>query len=324
MLNILGIGSAYGATLLDNSTLSAIDKRFQDKSYFNRTGIESRYTTLPLDYIKQTGNRDPRGAPTAALQTPTDLAFQATISALERAEVQPEKIGLIVGETCTPIQSTPSEGQRIGKRLNIKVPAYDLAAAEMTLWAQLSALSKWKANRLESYALCLSANTPTQNICYGSEDSDNDAPFLFGDAACTLVVSAQHPGKLSVLESGFVSLGPNGIVADLPTYGCGKGSIENWHTVIGDKLEKVLVQLVSANGQEKLDRLRIIATPSDGIVLERLARAANLPVRAVLQNVTQRGDSFGSSAGSVLADNWEKFGRGEEIVVVQSGYGGVG
>ena len=65
-LNLLGLGHFNPENEITNQFLEDLDIGTNDEWIMERTGIRSRRTALPLEYIRETRNADPRGAVEAA------------------------------------------------------------------------------------------------------------------------------------------------------------------------------------------------------------------------------------------------------------------
>ncbi|NMC61905.1 MAG: hypothetical protein GYA55_01915, partial [SAR324 cluster bacterium] len=135
MLNIIGIGSAYPDTVIHNEDLLKTRGAHDFTQLFPGAKIKARRSSLPLSYIEETGNTNTFAAQEVALISPTALGVKAAKDALESSGLQVGQLGLILGDTSTPIQTTPGEGQRIAGGLGIKGIAYDLVAASCSLSA---------------------------------------------------------------------------------------------------------------------------------------------------------------------------------------------
>src|SRR3954465_12467854 len=90
------LGHFHPETVLDNRFLESLDIGTDDAWITERVGIRTRHTVLPLDYIKQTRNADPRAALEAATLSNAETGARAAKVALERARLRPEDIGLVV------------------------------------------------------------------------------------------------------------------------------------------------------------------------------------------------------------------------------------
>jgi 3-oxoacyl-[acyl-carrier-protein] synthase III len=155
-----------------------------------------RRTILRPDYISSTGNQDPFIVLEHLNQTPTELALQATKMALARADQDAESIELIIGASSTPLQTIPTESQRLGKMLDLKVPAYDLHGGGADLILQLEALSQWRSERIPSSTLLVAAHAPTTRLNFRS----GLERAIFSDGAAALIVNDQ-PGGFEVTST---------------------------------------------------------------------------------------------------------------------------
>jgi 3-oxoacyl-[acyl-carrier-protein] synthase-3 len=67
-----------------------------------RVGVRSRHTVLPLDYIRETKNKDSRRAIEAATLSNAEKGARAGKLALERAKLTPRDIGMVLSGSCSP------------------------------------------------------------------------------------------------------------------------------------------------------------------------------------------------------------------------------
>src|SRR5690606_212376 len=109
MLHIVGMGHAHPDTEITNELLEDLGTGTNAEWIRHHIGIETRRSVLPLDYIRETKNADPRRALEVAQRTPTDLGVAAARMALERAGLAASDIGLVIGNCCTPFETTPAE-----------------------------------------------------------------------------------------------------------------------------------------------------------------------------------------------------------------------
>ena len=299
MLQILGVGHAFPETILETDPLVA-----------QRTGILQCCSSLPLEYIKQTNNLEPKQAKSAALCTPTDLAFAACEMALKRAGIGWEQIGLIIGDGSPPHQTTPSEAQRVGNRAGIKIPAYDSAALSGAMVFHLHTLNCWRPERVADYVLCLSANTPTKMIDY----SMGDERYYFGDAAGAMVLSKKHKGRFQVAESVFgpVSGGLTNMRFQMDGHLRAEMESEILRvagdcTKLAQKFNKQQLSVVDAQLGRGLSKMII-----DG---------AGLQAAKFISNYEKRGYSLGSSPITALSEQWDNLAKDQPVLVLGSGTG---
>src|SRR5207247_159892 len=80
-----GLGHFHPENEVTNAFLEALDIGTTEAWIMERVGIRSRRTTLPLDYIRTTRNRDPRAAQEATVYTHAEAGRRAAARALARA-----------------------------------------------------------------------------------------------------------------------------------------------------------------------------------------------------------------------------------------------
>jgi 3-oxoacyl-[acyl-carrier-protein] synthase-3 len=102
------MGWANPKNVIDNHFLESLETGTSVAWIEDKIGIQSRLTGLPLDYIRETRNQDPREAQKVTSHTPTDLGgVEASLMALKRAGIKPEQLGMVICNCCTPYQTTP-------------------------------------------------------------------------------------------------------------------------------------------------------------------------------------------------------------------------
>ncbi|HMO01630.1 MAG TPA: hypothetical protein PKD37_03145 [Oligoflexia bacterium] len=202
-INILGIGHAFPENLISNELffdLASSAGNSKESEIFQEERISAeaaRRTVLDIDYLRNTGNRDTWQSVHNMSDTPTNLAERAARMALERANLKPEDIGLVIGDCITPLETTPSEGQRLAGRLGLKVPSFDLSTPFGALALQLEALNMISPAKLPDYVLLVSANTPTTRVNYSRGQAD---ALYLGDAAAAVVCSYNQRAGIKLKE----------------------------------------------------------------------------------------------------------------------------
>lgn len=301
-LEILGMGSAYPeGTYLDNET-----------------GPFSPRTVLPRSYLESSGNRDPLAAPLAALMSPTDLAVIAAEQALKRAGILPEQLGLIIGDTLTTREKTPSEAQRVGKRFGLKVPAYDITCGPTAFAQHLDVLRRWKVEATPEYVLLLSSNTPTESVSF---DTLRSSSYRFCDAASAMVVSNRHPGKLKVTATRTFPDVRGSPFLSVETFGGMQINTAALEEDCAGYVDRALAEVTSSCGVRE-GRYCFLAASASGRVLDAIAQSFAIePSDRWYHQLVQQGDSLGSSVGRVIADRWDELQADKHIVVTVCGSG---
>ena len=84
MIYLHGLGHFHPENEITNQFLEELDIGTTDEWIMERVGIRSRRTTLPLDYIRTTRNREPRAALEVAEYSNAELAAHAVRQQLVR------------------------------------------------------------------------------------------------------------------------------------------------------------------------------------------------------------------------------------------------
>lgn len=306
------MGYAYPTSQVDNTLISSCNKALDKRWLDSELGISTRASVLPIDYIRSSGNIDHKQGLTQALQSPSDLSFQAAHMALEQAALKTEQLGLILAECATPVETTPFESQRVGKRLNVKIPAFDVFSGSGAFSLHLDVLRQKQPQSIPDYVLCVSSNTPTQRVDY---TTGIEAAY-FGDAASALIVSGREPGKLKVLASSFCSdpFGPEAF--SIETYG---SAHINKAVLEKDLLEQVIsvFKTASAELSLKAGTFKLILNFPDPSGARKIAGSLGLSSDSIIEGVSKRGFSFGSSASCALAEYWPRIERADRILVLE-------
>jgi hypothetical protein len=237
---------------------------------------------------------------------------EAATTALSRAGITIEQVGLVVADCATPYQTCPSEAQRIAGSFGVKVPAYDvtLGAAAVPMFFNL--LHSWREDRVPDYVLCVSTNSPSPHIRYGS---DRVAASVFGDASCAFVVSRKHQGPWR-LESTQVR-------AESDRRG---GIVVERHITISEPVlpsreafESTLNALVS--DESVSNSAYFIGTGLLQREFNDLLRARGVADSRLVSVVPERGYSIGSASGASFVDIWDRADAGDSVTLLHCGDG---
>ena len=101
-LYVHGLGHFHPENEITNKFLESLDIGTSDEWIMERVGIRSRRTVLPLDYIRETRNADPREAERVNVYDNGQLGARAAKLAVERAGISMSDIGMVIGGGCAP------------------------------------------------------------------------------------------------------------------------------------------------------------------------------------------------------------------------------
>jgi 3-oxoacyl-[acyl-carrier-protein] synthase III len=315
VLSVLGVGASTGETVLTGHVLagSRVAEGGSMKIPHNE-GLSCR-STLPVSYLLETGNADPRAAKAAALASPTELAHRAALQALTQVGISAEQLGLVIGDCCTPYQVTPAEGQRLADKFGIKVPSYDIFTTTGPIPGHLDVLASWNELRVPEYALLFSTNTPTQRVNFGK----GGEAISLGDGAGALVVSTQHKGKLALRDVGlFHDSRANGMMSF--------NAFE--HASISAGTEALVYEIALEVGKKALSTNQLDASKVKFIGPEftvsggaKLARELGVSAQNHWSLLAEVGNALGASPVLNLAAHWQEIQKGDLVVCVQVGVG---
>src|SRR6185369_2080542 len=171
MLYLHSIGHYHPENVLDNQFLESLDIGVDSSWIADRVGIERRHTVLPLDYIRETRNRDPREANECATDSNQETAAKAARIALARAALVPADIGLVISGSCSPQSTLPAEACRIAARLGMTAAAFDLNAGCASFAAQLHFLTQLNDSGLPDFILVVSPENNTRTVNYSDRST---------------------------------------------------------------------------------------------------------------------------------------------------------
>ena len=151
-LYLHGIGHFHPENEITNEFLESLDIGTTDDWIMDRVGIRSRRTSLPLDYIRETRNRDPRMGMEAAEYSNAEMGRRAADLALERAGVTADQIGMVIAGGCAPDYAIPAESARIAETAVKQIEA-ERQQALVALRTDVGALATELASRIVGESL---------------------------------------------------------------------------------------------------------------------------------------------------------------------------
>ncbi len=318
MLYVHGMGHFHPENVIDNAFLESLDIGTNDEWILERVGIHRRHTVLPLEYIRERRNADPREAREAALYSNVDTGALAARQALERAGIAPSEVGLVIAGGCSPEMSIPAEAARIADALEIEASAFDVNSACSSFGAQLHLLRSME--KLPPYVLVVNSENTTRVVDY----RDRSTAVLWGDGTSAAVLSGDLPSRIRV-EATSLRSAPSGwreVTIPLGGHFEQRGSavqrfaIKTTAACLDEALPGARARCASTGG-----RLRFVGHQANRLMLEGAVRRAGLSEGEHWQNVAIRGNTGAAGAPSVVSEHWEELAAGDTIVMVVVGAG---
>ena len=321
MLHLHALGHFHPENVIDNAFLESLDIGTNDAWIMERVGIRSRHTVLPLDYIRQTKNKDPRAAIEAALLSNAQTGARAGQVALARAGLTAKDIGMVLSGSCSPDECIPAEANRVAEALEIDGPSLDVASACSSFCSQLYFLEAMRPEKLPDFIMVVNPENSTRVVDY----SDRSACVLWGDCSSAAIVSPRIPGPWRITET-YLGGDPSGAdKVKVPRFGhfVQQGAeVQKFGVKRGTETFEALRDAWVKGGEGRSsEALRFIGHQANLRMLEAVARRAEVSADRHLYNVDRRGNVGASGAPSVLSEHWgsDKLGEAIAMCVVGSG-----
>ncbi|NGZ75547.1 beta-ketoacyl-ACP synthase III [Saccharibacillus alkalitolerans] len=234
-VGVIGTGKYVPERILDNAELEKMVDT-NDEWIVSRTGIRERHIAAPE-------------------QATSDLAYEASIKALESAGIAAEEIDLIIVATITPDTSFPSTACILQEKLGAKkAAAFDLSAACSGFVYSLAAATGFIQNGMYNNALVIGADTLSRITDY----TDRNTCVLFGDGAGAVVLGEVAEGR------GFQSfdLGAEGAGGDLLKLPAGGSRLPSSNATLEAKQH-----FISMNGRDVFKfAVRVMGTATEEVL----------------------------------------------------------
>lgn len=299
------LGHFYPENLLTNAFFTELGLETSDAWITERIGVRTRHTVLPLDYIRQTRNRDPRAALEAATMSNAQTGAAAARLALQRAGLTVKDIGLVIAGGCSPDECIPAEACRIAEVLGVDAPALDFNAACSSFGAQLHFLAGMRPERLPEYVLVVNPENSTRVVDY----TDRSSCVLWGDGSTAAVVSARVPGPWRITET-MLAGDPSG--ADKVRVPRAGHFTQNGAAVQAFAIKRATEvclalqqRYVAAASSRSRSEVGFIGHQANLRMLESVARRAEVPDALHFFNVDRRGNTGAAGAPGVLSELWD-------------------
>lgn len=242
---IIGTGGYLPKNILTNSDLEEIVDT-TDEWIRERTGIEQRHIV-------------------ADDETTSDLAYQASLKALEMANVNAEDLDLIIVATTTPDKIFPSTATILQHKLgNSGSPAFDIQAVCTGFIYALSTADQFIKTGMAKKVLVVGAESMSRITNW----EDRNTCVLFGDGAGAVVLEAST--EEGILSTHLHADGKHEELLHVPS-GISKPAktddiSERTMNMKGNEVFKVAVNTLSKIAKETLEANNITKEDLDWLV----------------------------------------------------------
>jgi 3-oxoacyl-[acyl-carrier-protein] synthase-3 len=310
---IIGMGHSYPEGILTNADLEKMVDT-NDEWITTRTGIKQRHKAADNEYTSQFGTK-------AALQ------------ALERANLKPEDIDIIVCATTTPDQIMPSTGALIQAQIGaVNAAGMDVfAACSGFLYGLTMVESMIKTGQIR-YALVIGAEVLTKYVDY----TDRGTCVIFGDGAGAAVLGPVPEGK-GILATKIKSDGRYEEQLFCPGGGTKMGTThetinegQHFFKMKGNELFKVAVRSMADISAEMLEKAGytvddvdiVIPHQANQRITDAVASRLGVPEEKVYSNIADMGNTSSASIPIAMDECIQSGKIKEGSLVLLTAFGG--
>ncbi len=315
-LYLHGLGHFHPVSEITNQFLTDLDIGTNDEWIMERVGIRARRTVLPLDYIRETRNADPRMAREVAMYTHAETGCMATEMALARAGLERGDIGMVITGSSKAEWSSPADACTVAQALEMEVPAFDVNSACTSMWAALYLMSMMRPESLPEFVLVVTPETLTTSVDY----ADRAASVLWGDCTTAAILSTRVPSRIQVVENTFESSPKGYDKVVVPPFG---HFAQEGRTVQLFAIKKTvrLLRRVQKNHPQPGRALHFIGHQANLRMLETVCERCEIAEDRHHCNVVDYGNAGAAGASSVVSMEWDSWSDGDDVAVIGVGSG---
>lgn len=313
---VAGTGSYLPEKVLTNQDLEKLVETNHDW-IVERTGIHRRHIAAPE-------------------QATSDLAYHASLRALESAKMRPEDLDAILFCTVTPDQLMPASACYLQAKLKTRnIMAVDLNAACSGFLYGLTVADQMIRTGFYKNILVIGAECISRYLNY----KDRETCILFGDAAGAWVVTQTDENDPNVIMSSH--LHAEGTLADLLTMEVGGARRPfnqqeldqggHWMKMKGREIFKNAVRTMATTCKEAFTANNITLNDIDWLIphqanlriMEAVADQFDFPKDKVIQFVHETGNTSAASIPTAFQNALEQgqIKRGQLILLTAFGAG---
>ncbi|MFZ4106669.1 beta-ketoacyl-ACP synthase III [Flavobacterium sp.] len=310
---ITAVGGYVPDYVLSNQVLETLVDT-NDEWIYSRTGIKERRI------LKEPG----KGTSYLAIKAAQDL--------LERGNVDPKEIDLVILATATPDMLVATTAVYVATQIGaINAFAYDLSAACSSFLYGMSTAAAYIQSGRYKKVLVIGADKMSSIIDY----TDRATCIIFGDGAGAALFEPNHEGlglQDEYLRSDGIGREYLKIDAGGSILPASKETIENrQHFVFQDGktvykyavsgMADVSEKIMQRNNLTKEDINWLIAHQANKRIIDATASRMNLEEEKVLVNIQKYGNTTSATLPLLLSDFENKFKKGDNLIFAAFGGG---
>jgi len=312
---ILGSGSELPTKVMTNTDFEKLIDT-SDEWITTRTGIKERRIL-----------EDGKGT--------ADMAYRASVQALQAAGMEANDLDAIIVGTCTPDYPMPSSACVLEDMLGArKVFSFDVNAACSGFLNALAVTDAFVRTGMIRNALVVGSDVLSRVLNW----QDRTTCVLFGDGAGAIVVGSSSDGNRGILSTRLRTDGSYARTLYVPAGGSLKpASIETieskQHTITmnGKEVFKIAVRAMEEISREVLEEANVcidevtlvIPHQANRRIINALAERLKVPLEKVVVNVDKYGNTSAASVPVALDEAWRagRIAAGDVVLLNAFGAG---
>jgi len=263
----------------------------------------------------RTGIKERRIAGSESL---TDMAYRASLEALESAQIDPQEIDTIILATLTPDLGFPASACLLQARLGAnRAYAFDISAACSGFLYGLEIASSMLSSGRAKRVLLVGAEKLSQIVDW----TDRATCVLFGDGAGAVVLSSEGEGEL--LASVMRSDGNYWEILYAERCGYIKMKGKELFKLAVRSMADVCEEVLQRAGVSTQDINLIVPHQANIRIMQALAEKLNVPMEKVYSNIHKYGNTSAASIPIALCEAYKegKLKRGDLVLLTAMGGG---
>jgi 3-oxoacyl-[acyl-carrier-protein] synthase-3 len=305
---IIGCGSYLPKTILSNDELAKIVDT-NDEWIVSRSGIKQRHIV-------------------AEGELTSDMAFKASIAAIDTAKINADEIDMIIVCTTSPDNSFPAVAVKVQTKLGLKnIPAFDLQAVCAGFIYGLSVADNFIKAGSAKTILVIGADSMSKLVDW----KDRATCVLFGDGAGAVILKAHNAQE----QQGIIAstIHADGAYESILVTSGGISSTQTtgFTTMLGkevfrhavEKMSDVIVKLLEQTKFSKDDINWLIPHQANARIIDAIAKRLDFPKSKVAITVDLHSNTSAATIPLAL-DHYVKAGMiksGDLIITTALGAG---
>ena len=257
-------------------------------------------------------------------ETTSDMAYKASLDAIQSSKINPQEIDLIIIATTTPDKIFPSTACSVQNKLGIgECPAFDIQAVCSGFIYALSIADKFISTGSKKNILVVGVDAMSKITDY----TDRSNAILWGDGAGAVIVSASdRPG---IISTHIHSDGQYESLLHVPRSEniARKDTIEmqgnQVFKIAVNTLDRIVDETLKANNLKKSDIDWLVPHQANIRILEATAKKLDMSMDKVIVTIHKHGNTSAASIPLALNDGVKsgKIKPGETILMEAFGGG---